>query len=103
MSSFRDGPIRGRTGAQWFHLAALTAALLALLFVGSGAALWHLDAPGSTATCPICHAVNMPALHAARAGLLASPATASWLEIPEMRVTHTRPAALNAPPRAPPV
>lgn len=103
MSSFRDGPIRGRTRSQWLHLAVLTAAVLALLFVASGAALWHLDAPGSAATCPICHAVNMPALHAVRAGTLASPATSTWLEIPETRVMHSPPTALNAPPRAPPV
>ena len=103
MSSFRDGPIRGRTGAQWLHLAVLTTALLALLFVASGAALWHLDAPGSAATCPICHAVNMPALHAVRAGVLVSPTTSAWLETPETRLTHARPATLNAPPRAPPV
>jgi hypothetical protein len=103
MSSFRDGPIRGRTGAQWLHLAVLTTALLAVLFVASGAALWHLDAPGSAATCPICHAVNMPALHAVWSGALVSPVTTAWLEIPETRVTHAPPAASNAPPRAPPV
>jgi hypothetical protein len=103
MSSFRDGPIRGRTPAQWLHLAVLTTAVLALLFVASGAALWHLDAPGSADTCPICHAVNMPALHAVRAGNLTSLAIATWLEIPETRTTHVPPAASSAPPRAPPV
>jgi hypothetical protein len=103
MSSFRDGPIRGRTGHQWLHRAVLATALLALLFVASGAALWHLDSPGSAATCPICHAVNMPALHAVRAGELASLAVSTWLELPATRVNHAMPAALNAPPRAPPV
>ena len=64
MSSVRDGSIRIGS-QQWFQLVVLTTALLATLFVASGAALLHYDAPNSAATCPICHAVHMPALHRA--------------------------------------
>ena len=103
MSSLRDGPIRNRSSSQRFRLAVLVAAVLAVLFVASGAALWHLDAPGSEATCPICHAVHMPALRGAPAETLASPTTFGWLVVPEARLAHAAPAALNAPPRAPPV
>ena len=103
MSSLRDGPFRNRNRSQWLRFAVLITALLAVLFVASGAASLHVDAPGSEATCPICHAVHMPALRGAPAEALASFETVARLVVPEARLTQAVPAALHAPPRAPPV
>jgi len=46
----------------WLHLAAVTAAVVAVMLIATGASLWHIDAPGSAATCPICHFAHISAL-----------------------------------------
>ncbi len=101
MSSLRDGPIR--ISSQRFRFAVLITALLGMIFLASGAALFHYDAPGSADTCPICHAVHMPVLRGAPVETATSLEMVAWLVVPEARPTHALPAARNAPPRAPPV
>jgi hypothetical protein len=92
---------RGRP-LPWFYLAALTAAFAAIVLVGIGAPFWHSDAPGTEATCPICHVAHMPVLPGAAATLWATPAAVAWVVPAEMRITHAAPVALDSPPRAPP-
>jgi hypothetical protein len=81
----------------------LAAAFLAVLFVASGAALWHVDAPGSEATCTICHLAHMPVLPGMSSVAPAASALVVWLVPAEEKVAHTAPAGLDSPPRAPPV
>jgi hypothetical protein len=90
---------------QRFHclrLAALAAALAAVFFIACGVSLWHSDAPGSDATCPICHAAHMPALQAAPVGVSAALALVRWLVPAEARSGHSESFSLIPPARAPP-
>ena len=103
MSLLRDGPVRRRSALlRWVRLTALGAALVAVLFVASGAALWHFDAPGSLATCPICHLAHMPALRGAHGAVVATRVTIAWVVPIDSRLGHAPTAALHSPPRAPP-
>lgn len=88
---------------RWLRLAVLTAALVAILFVGTGAAFWHHDAPGSAAPCPICYAAHLPALRSASFDVQTAPTAVIWLVTQDLQFTHAAPQALHAPPRAPPV
>jgi hypothetical protein len=85
-----------------FRVGALTAALAAMLFVASGATLWHQDAPGSAATCPICYAAHLPALRSAPAAMTPTHSVVAWTIAPESWIAPPPPAALQPPPRAPP-
>jgi len=87
---------------RWLQMAALTAALLAILPVAIGAAFWHTDAPGSEATCSICHVAHMPALPGSAAAVLATPTAIARIAPVEARVSHSVSAGLDSPPRAPP-
>jgi hypothetical protein len=87
---------------RWFHMAALTAAMVAIILVAAGASLWHIDAPGTEATCPICHVAHMSVLPGVPTAVLATPTLIAWLVPPETRVSHAAPAGLDSPPRAPP-
>lgn len=80
----------------------LAAALAAMLFLASGASLWHIDAPGSEAACTICHLAHMPVLQGMPSGSLAAPTVVAWVVPAETRVGHTAPAGLDSPPRGPP-
>ncbi len=103
MSLLRDGPVRRRSAVlRCVRLAALGAALVAVLFVASGAAIWHFDAPGSLATCPICHLAHLPALRGAQGAIVAARITVAWVVPTDARVGHAPTAALHSPPRAPP-
>jgi uncharacterized membrane protein len=100
---FRDGPAVHRKSFRWLRVAALAAAFAAILLVASGIWLWHTDAPGSEATCLICHVAHMPVLLATLTALLSvlnpvAPVAPAIVPLP-----HSAPAALSAPPRAPPV
>jgi hypothetical protein len=102
MSLLCDGLSRKRSAVlRWVHLTALGVALVAILFVASGAALWHFDAPGSLATCPICHLAHMPVLQGAHGALVAARITIAWIVPKDAQFGHT-PTALHSPPRAPP-
>jgi hypothetical protein len=88
---------------RWLRLALLTAAGAALLFLATGAALWHHDAPGTTASCSICYAAHLPALSSMPAGTPAAAFAVAWFVAAELRLTHAAPDALSSAPRAPPV
>src|ERR1700684_1249486 len=88
--------------ARRLRLAILTVTIASVLFVATGASLWHLDAPGSEATCPICHLAHMPALRGLSAATLSEPVLVSWIVLAETQVSHAAPVALDSPPRAPP-
>jgi hypothetical protein len=89
--------------SAWIHRAALWAAFAAILLVAVGVPFWHTDAPGSADTCPICHVAHISALPGAPGQPLAAPVTVARLLLAEVLFPHTPPAAVNPPPRAPPV
>jgi hypothetical protein len=78
------------------------AALMAVLPVAIGASFWHTDAPGTEATCPICHLAHMPVLPGAATSVLVSPTAVEWVVPAGTQIAHAAPAALDSPPRAPP-
>src|ERR1700691_5944395 len=97
-----SGVNRSRNSLRWLCLAALTAALVAILPVAIGAAFWHTDAPGSEATCSICHVAHMPVLPGIVTTVLATPTTVAWLAPADARNARAAPSSLDSPPRAPP-
>jgi hypothetical protein len=88
---------------RWLRLAVLTAALVAVLFVATGAGFWHHDAPGTADRCPICNAAHLPALRSASFDAQTAPAAVTRFVTRDLQFTHAAPQALHAPPRAPPV
>ena len=80
----------------------LADALVAMLFVASGVSLWHVDAPGSEATCPICHLAHMPVLRGLPTSTLAEPVLVAWIVPSETQAGHPAPVSPDSPPRAPP-
>jgi hypothetical protein len=86
--------------AQWFKIAALTAALLSLLVVATGATLWHQDSPGTV--CSICYAAHLPALRGSVTSTPTSPFVVCWIVTGASRVRHAEPESLQSPPRGPP-
>jgi hypothetical protein len=80
----------------------LAASLTALFFMACGASLWHVDAPGSEANCPICHFAHMPLLPRVSTSLPIAPATVVWILPAETYEPYTAPTALHSSPRAPP-
>jgi heme A synthase len=100
---FRDGPISTRSKSlNWFRVAAFAAAFAAILLVASGAWLWHTDAPGSEATCSICHVAHMPILLGTPTSSLSSLNAVASVAPAVVQFSHIAPAGLSAPPRAPP-
>jgi hypothetical protein len=103
MSLFRDGPLRRQNGSVRFvRMASLGLALAAILFVASGATLWHTDAPGALATCPICHLAHMPALRGMPAGIVITRVIFARVALADSQPIYTRTHERNSPPRAPP-
>jgi hypothetical protein len=88
--------------ARWSRLAALIAALAAVFFLASGATLWHSDARGADAACPICHVAHMPALQAAPVGVLTALAPVAWVVFTQTLFGHADSFSLLPPARAPP-
>src|SRR5579863_1708607 len=100
---FRDGPFDvQRKFLRWLHAAVLVAACAAILLVASGISFWHTDAPGSEATCPICHVAHMPVLPGTATSVQSAPKVVAWVVPAEARISHSAPAGLDSPPRAPP-
>ena|ERR1700758_142977 len=91
-----------RHARDWVRFACLGAATLAVLLLAIGAALWHQDAPGSEATCSICHLAHLAPVLGSLIDGLSAPLVIAWHLPAETRVTHAAPATLSAPPRAPP-
>jgi len=98
-----SGMNRSDNTRRWFYFAALAAALVAILPVAIGASFWHTDAPGTEATCPICHVAHMPVLPGIAASVQAAPKVVAWVEPVQKQISHSAPAGLDSPPRAPPV
>jgi hypothetical protein len=92
----------GRRYHRWLQLTCLGAAMFAVLLLAIGAAFWHQDAPGSEATCAICHVAHLTPLLGAAIGALSAPLFIAWHLPAETQISHASPATLNAPPRAPP-
>lgn len=87
---------------RWFRTGALAAALFAIFLVAIGASFWHTDAPGSEASCSICHVSHMPVLPGAVVIVQAMPKLLAWLVPAETHIAYCAPAGLDSPPRAPP-
>jgi len=107
MSFLRDGPsaIHGNRSIglpRWLRLAMLGAALVAVVLVASGVLLWHSDAPGSLATCPICHVAHMSVLRAASGPIVAARIALAWVFPTNPLVGYSAAAERSSPPRAPP-
>jgi hypothetical protein len=100
---FRDGPIGvRRKSLPWFRVAVLAAACVAILLVASGIWLLHTDAPGSEATCPICHVAHMPVLLGTHTNVPSVRSVVASVTFVEVQLLHSAPVELAAPPRAPP-
>jgi hypothetical protein len=100
---FRNGPIGSRRrSSRWLHATLFIAACATILLIASGIAFWHTDTPGSEATCPICHVAHMPVLPGTATSVLSTPNVVAWVEPAEVQVSHSAPAGLDSPPRAPP-
>jgi hypothetical protein len=104
MSQHRDGPNRHaeRSSLHWLHVATLVAACAAIVFVASGVAFLHVDAPGTEARCQVCHVAHMPVLPGAAPVLQSTPKVVVWFVPAEAQVSHAAPASLDFPARAPP-
>ena len=89
-----------RNSAQWLRLIALTAAMVALLVVATGATLWHQDSPGTT--CSICYAAHLPAMRSLPARTPVASRAIAWLVPADLLLNHATPERLNSAPRAPP-
>ena len=99
----RDGPIGSRRRSlPWLHATLFIAACAAILLVASGISFWHTDAPGSEATCPICHVAHMPVLPRTASSFRATREVVGWVAPAEAQVSHSAPVGLDSPPRAPP-
>ncbi len=104
MSLFRDSPMRQQNYSLWLlRMASLGLALAAILFVASGATLWHTDAPGALATCPICHLAHMPALRGMPGVFVVTRITFARVVPADLQPGQTPTRVRNSPPRAPPV
>jgi hypothetical protein len=99
---FRDGPFVRCKSLSWFRVAVLAAACAAILLVASGISFWHTDAPGSEATCPICHVAHMPVLLGTVPSILSTLNVVAGVAPVEIRRSHSTPVGLASPPRAPP-
>jgi hypothetical protein len=100
---FRDGSsVVHRRSLRWLHVAVFIAAYAAIVLVASGISFWHTDRPGSETTCPICHVAHMPVLPGTPTSVLSTPNVVAWVEPAAVQVSHSAPAGLDSPPRAPP-
>jgi hypothetical protein len=97
-----NGPISKKKSLGWLRLAALTVAIAAIAFVATGVTLWHVDTPGSAATCPICHVAHTPFLGGVSAQVVVAPFAVAWVVAARRHNRHEAPPLLDASPRAPP-
>jgi|SRR5579872_632294 len=93
---------RQRKARHWVDFACLIAAAFALLLLALGVAYWHQDAPGSEATCAICHVAHLAPLPGSGVASISVPLLIAWYEAAEAQLEQPSPPLTNAPPRAPP-
>jgi peptidoglycan/LPS O-acetylase OafA/YrhL len=87
---------------HWVYFACLGAAAFALLFLAVGVAYWHQDAPGSEATCAICHVAHLTPLPGSVVAAVSVPLLIARYELAETQREQPSPSLTNASPRAPP-
>ncbi len=87
---------------DWVRFACLIAAAFALLLLALGVAYWHQDAPGSEATCAICHVAHLTPLPGSVAASISVPLLIEWYEPAQAQLEQPSPPLTDAPPRAPP-
>src|SRR4051812_25147142 len=92
-------PMRPKS-PSWSRMFVLGVAMAALLFIGTGAAFLHQDAPGTQ--CSICHAAHLPTLRSVPARTPIASLAVAWLVPTELLLNHARPETLSSAPRAPP-
>lgn len=93
---------RQRQARDWVYFTCLCAAAFALLFLAAGVAYWHQDAPGSEATCAICHVAHLAPLPGYGVASISVPLVVAWCEPVETEAEQPSPPLTDAPPRAPP-
>lgn len=86
----------------WRRLTVLTVAVAAMLLVATVSSEFHVDSPGSEATCPICHFAHMPVVPGVPTSIVVAPSTVVWILPAETYVLYAAPVSLDSPPRAPP-
>jgi hypothetical protein len=91
---------RRGTSPEWLRLVVLAAAVAAVLFVATGAALWHQDTPGTV--CSICYAAHIPALRGAPLRTPVASYAVVWLVPADLLLDHAAPETLSSAPRGPP-
>jgi hypothetical protein len=96
------GRRRQRQARRWVNFACLIAAAFALLLLALGVAYWHQDAPGSEATCAICHVAHLTPLPGSVVASISVPLLVAWCEPAEAQLEQPSPPLTDAPPRAPP-
>ena len=84
------------------HLVAVTAAIVAVMLIATGASLWHIDAPGSAATCPICHLAHVSVFNALPAELVSVNVIVTWFLPADESVCDAKLVLQASSPRAPP-
>ena len=87
----------------WLRVATVTAAVVAVMLIATGASLWHIDAPGSAATCPICHFAHISALPGLPAESVSVHVTVADLPPAAPLLSAQAPVLAAASPRAPPL
>ena len=93
---------RQRNEPAWLHFACFAGAVLAILPLAIGAGFWHQDAPGSEATCAICHVAHLAPLPGSAVGALPASLLIAWHRPAEARGEQPSPSIVNSSPRAPP-
>ena len=87
---------------RWLHGASVAAAIIAVLLVASGASLWHIDAPGTAATCPICHFAHISVIPGVPAQSVSVHVRVAWVVPAESTTLSLAPILPASAPRAPP-
>lgn len=87
---------------SWVYFACLSGAAFGLLVLALGVAYWHQDAPGSEATCAICHVAHLTPLPGSVVASISVPLLTAWYERAETQREQRSPSLTNASPRAPP-
>lgn len=87
---------------HWVYLACLSTAAFALLLLALGVTYWHQDAPGSEATCAICHVAHLTPVPGSVVAAVSVPLLIARYELAETQPEQPSPPPTNAPARAPP-